>query len=448
MKQSSKPIKLEIKAQPSRPNKPKNKQKQKKTRTLFRKTDTQLAQDAQRNADCYVQQLLDPFGDQCLARKPSPMPYPTSVHRTTLRYDLSSVVDTGGVESTRLCIFARPFATKTTQIMTAFNSTAGTATFVASDLPNLGVMLNNFALWRCVGLGVRFFNEGALLNRNGVYYVTRFVQGVDAPSPTEWRTSFPNSPFTKVIDAASLPEDGIIVPWIPLTDQSNVYDTARATSNQPTGSSFTYPAAASAIGEDQWIVISWAGEGGSSTNKTHVDITHIWETVPFQSTAFLYDTECVMGSPGNVSTSFEKAASANPQVVPNGTSFSGIVDTQLGSFDKGVRMAHKAGSLIRTGMGLAAGAQQVYAAYRGVAGAAPAAASITNQRYALKYRQLELDFEEGQIDRKTFERCKAELEQSGSFSIGDWDDEPDECSSCISHAQRPFPCLKPSSARV
>lgn len=270
--------------------------------------------ELQHNARAYVASVLDPFRHKG-ARVPDTALFPTSTQRFILRTEVPfvEIKDPVGDPLEPPKYLAAMVMTPDLRGHLATPSQAMlqngyiNITWLGQNHPNMDTAGLNFALYRTVSAGFRVINVAPQLKRQGALILNsqppqlELPEGSNAPS-SEWHSLAMMSQQTILLDAASLPKEGITMNWLPLTGASMKIGT-NDDNIRTSAAQFRPPNRPSMDTLTGFALVVSDPEATSLMVETVINL----ETIPFPQTEILFETEVVVGGDEDVAAAYVEA---------------------------------------------------------------------------------------------------------------------------------------------
>ena len=303
------------------------------------------------NAKAWVNTMYDPFHPQAKGtRFPDLGTYPTTTFTVEDKYTAGSIAD---VNNTWSAFLIRPRLASHFQYPNA--GTVNAMTFSNSNIRGYTAMASNFALYRCVAMGIRVQPTGRVLNREG----TLFIGLVPPEAPYDDFDELADYETIEAWDYADLPEEGVMAYWLPLTQQG----AANTTDMLPTGVTYRDPAETGLLDSALFVgVISDSGTADPPSISMNIEMISHWEAIPAYDVEYLFDQKVVVGSEESVAVALTEmgkqgqAATAleTNKSSPGGTRHSGgILHTLSRGFKTGKTIYKKAKQVFSEVSGIA-----------------------------------------------------------------------------------------------
>jgi hypothetical protein len=280
----------------SKPRKQQQQKRNKQSRGLRSSDLPNIRSKLLNNARLYALQLRNP-NLYANARFPDFNPMPSTMTRSFQRISVAPVLDSGttGDYWTGLSLFPwinGQYSTLTALSVNSSENWSGPG-FVGTVQT---AFVANFALMRCVGLSARVIDTTPVTNRNGIIYVG---QGILNGSLATLKPTInaPSSEYFRAYDLAAMPSQGLTFTWRPLYGGDQVGYASN--SDLPTGTCYCAPLAAANqnfIDNCLYIIVNAGSSTTYNMSGLVFEVTYLWEAIPFQSTAELFDLKAINGS--------------------------------------------------------------------------------------------------------------------------------------------------------
>lgn len=240
----------------------------------------------EQNARIYAATIMDPF-EVREGRIPDQTPYPSTVGSSIMRYTL------GEFDDGTLNVCGGSFGIDPTAggywNYTVTAVVAGVPTWNGVVHPHNTAFASNFHLIRTVSMGIRFLNIATIVSRGGALFVAYSA----TPPTTNNIAALKLSDECEVYDAARLDEEGLQVPWLPLS-RGVVYD--HKDSSTPTGQTYVNPSLTLTSKFTDTYITVWI-EGTTGQDLTlEIEQVHNWEAIPHPTHEYLFERQSVIGS--------------------------------------------------------------------------------------------------------------------------------------------------------